>query len=306
MTRKDFLLALLVVTTWGINFTVIRIGLNGVPPMLLAALRFILAAFPALLFIPRPRVGVKYWFMYGGTVGFGQFACLFYAMHIGMPAGLASVVLQAQAFFTLLFAVALLREKISTPQLLGITLAALGLFFITRGNSTNTMTALPPVALLLTLGGAACWGLSNIVVRKAAAAAKKEDNTLDMFSMVIWSSLIPPIPLALLSLALDGPELIMTTLSNIDTTSLFALGYLAFLSTLFGYGAWSKLLSKYPASQVAPLSLLVPVTGLLTASLVLGERLSANQWLGCGLVLGGLMVTIFGFTLVRRLTSVSN
>lgn len=288
MNLRDLFLALLVVLVWGANFTVIRIGLDGVPPLLLAALRFVFALFPAIFFIKPPRIPFFHWFSYGLFVGFGQFGCLFFAMHLGMPAGVASVVLQAQAFFTLLFAVVLLRERVAVRQVLGLLVAGFGLYVV--GGGSGGGDAIPVAALLLTLAASSFWGMSNIVVRKAGVAATASGVKLDILSLVVWSSLVPPLPLFLCSLFLDGPQRVAETLTHLTPTSLLAVAYLAFGATLFGYGAWSRLLSRYPANHVAPLSLLVPVAGLITANLVLGEVLSARQWLGCGLVVVGLLL----------------
>jgi O-acetylserine/cysteine efflux transporter len=292
MHRRDLTIALFVVAIWGANFTVIRLGLDGVPPMLLASLRFLLAAFPAILFVPRPVVGLRYWLAYGLSVGVGQFGCLFYAMHIGMPAGVASVVLQSQAFFTLLFAVLLLHETVTIRQITGLCLAAAGLFLV--GGVSGKANAITPAALLLTIAAAAFWGISNIVVRKAGSSAASQGEKLDMLSLVVWSVLVPPLPLFLLSLLLDSPANVAQALTHLDAVSLFAIAYLAFAATIFGYGAWSYLLSRHPANQVAPLSLLVPVAGLLTARIVLDERLTLIQWGGCLLVVTGLLQAFFG------------
>lgn len=296
--QKDLLLALLVVTLWGANFTVIRLGLDGVPPMLLVALRYLLATFPAIFFVRRPAVRWPYWLTYGLFVGFGQFGCLFYAMHIGMPAGVASVVLQSQAFFTGLFAAVLLHEAIVLRQILGLILASVGLFLV--GVASGKVSLIPPGALLLTLAAAAFWGMSNIVVRKASVAAVLQGEKLDMLSLVVWSALVPPVPLFALSLILDSPTVVVAALTHLNTTSIFAIAYLAFAATLFGFGAWSHLLSRYPANMVAPLSLLVPVTGLITAYIVLGERLAVVQWLGCLLVIVGLLLAICKIPLPSR------
>ncbi len=296
MKTKDLVIALLVVIIWGANFTVIRLGLNGVPPLLLVSLRFSLAAFPAILFVKRPEIHLSHLLMYGFSVGIGQFACLFYAIHIGMPAGVASVVLQAQAFFTMLFAVILLGESVSFRQLAGLVLAAIGLYLVTGGSISST--TIPFAALLLTLGGAAFWGISNIVVRKATLAAAAQGKKIDMLSLVVWSSLVPPVPLLLCSLLIDSPATVVQTLTHLHALSLFSIAYLAFAATLFGYGAWSYLLAKYPANRVAPLSLLVPVAGLITAQIVLAEHLVFIQWAGCLLVVLGLLLAFF--TLPRK------
>ncbi len=291
MKTKDLVIALLVVIIWGANFTVIRLGLNGVPPLLLVSLRFFLAAFPAILFVKRPEIQLSHLLMYGFSVGIGQFVCLFYAIHIGMPAGVASVVLQAQAFFTMLFAVVLLGESVSFRQLAGLVLAAAGLYLVTGGPLNST--TIPLGALLLTLVGAAFWGMSNIVVRKATLAAAAQGKKIDMLGLVVWSSLVPPVPLLLCSLLLDSPAKVVQTLTHLHALSLFSIAYLAFGATLLGYGAWSYLLAKYPANRVAPLSLLVPVFGLITAQIVLAEHLVFIQWAGCLLVVLGLLLAFF-------------
>lgn len=300
MNRKDLALALLVVTVWGSSFTVIRIGLDSMPPMLLAALRFSLAAVPAVFFIRRPNIQLKYLLAYGATVGIGQFGCMFYAMHLGLPAGLASVVLQSQAFFTLLLAAVMLQEKVSGAQLAGLIMAATGLILIGSATGLTGTRAIPLSAMLLATIGAAFWGISNIVVRKAVNAGVGREQRLDMFSLVIWSSLVPPIPLLVLAFFLHTPKEVTTALQSFDLTALFAVIYLAFAATLFGFGTWSKLLSRYPATKVAPLSLLVPVTGLLTANLVLGERLVLLQWAGCIMILLGLGVANLRLRSLRR------
>ncbi len=300
MNRRDLALALLVVTVWGSSFTVIRIGLDSVPPMLLAALRFALAAIPAVFFIRRPTIQLKYLLAYGATVGIGQFGCMFYAMHLGLPAGLASVVLQSQAFFTLLLAAVMLQEKVSGAQLTGLIMAAAGLILIGSATGLSGTRAIPLSAMLLAVTGAAFWGVSNIVIRKAVNAGVKRELRLDMFSLVIWSSLVPPIPLLVLAFFLHTPEEVAGAILSFDLTALFAVIYLSFAATLFGFGTWSKLLSRYPATQVAPLSLLVPVTGLLTANLVLGERLVLLQWAGCILILFGLGVASLRLRSLRR------
>ena len=296
MKQRDLILAILVVTIWGANFTVVKLGLNGIPPMLMVSLRFVLVIFPAIFFVRRPEVSPLYWVTYGATVGIGQFASLFYAMHIGMPAGVASVALQSQAFFTFLFAAILLGERISSAQLTGLVVSSFGLYFVWSGSgSTDDILNIPPFAFLLSIIGAAFWGVSNIVVRKAAASAAKEGKKLDILSLIIWSSLVPPIPLFIFALILNSPQDVINVVKNLDFISISTLVYLAYGATIFGFGVWSRLLARYPASQVAPLSFLVPVTGILTAWIVLGEQLYPVQWGGCVLVIIGLLVSSFGF-----------
>lgn len=301
MNRKDFVLAVLLVTIWGATFTVIKLGLGSVPPMLLAAFRFVFAALPAVFFIRRPAVRPFFWVSYGLAVGVCQFGCLFYAMHTGMPAGIASVVIQSQAFFTLAFAIIFLRESASASQITGLGIASVGLVLVGHHLGGTSVFTIPPAAFLLTLASAAFWGISNIIVRKATASAASQGKQLDVLSLIVWSSLVPPVPLFLLAILLDTPKTVIGAITTLDGVSVFSILFLSFGATLFGFGVWSRLLSRHPANLVAPLSLLVPVTGLLTAWLVLGEQLSILQWIGCLTVIFGLLVSTFGLQMFRRL-----
>jgi len=290
MSPRDLLLALIVVIAWGVNFVVIKVGLHGVPPMLLGALRFMLAAFPAIFFVKRPQLPWRWLLAYGVTISLGQFAFLFSAMYVGMPAGLASLVLQAQAFFTLIFAAIFLHERFRLPNVAGLLIAAAGLAVIgMQGGHAMTLAG-----FLLTLCAACSWALGNIVTKKV--------GKVDLVGLVVWGSLIPPLPFLALSYALEGPQRIAAALSGISAMSIFAIVYLAFIATLIGYGLWSRLLSRYPASQVAPFSLLVPIVGLASASLFLDERLSGAQIAGAVLVMAGLAVNVFGGWVAQRLS----
>lgn len=288
MPLKDVLLALVVIAVWGLNFVVIKIGLQGVPPLLLGALRFLLVLFPAIFFIPRPRLPWRWLLAYGMTISLGQFAFLFYAMSAGMPAGLASLVLQAQAFFTLLFAVPLLGERVRAGQLLGLLVAAAGLTLIGLRSGTGMTLA----GFALTLCAASMWALGNIVTRRI--------GKVDILGLVVWGALVPPLPFLALSLWLEGPATLERAMLGLDLQSLLAIVYLAFAATMLGYGLWGRLLSRYPASQVAPFSLLVPVVGLSASALLLGERLDIQQGAGVGLVLAGLLVNLYGARLPAR------
>ncbi|UTH30425.1 EamA family transporter [Ectopseudomonas hydrolytica] len=282
MSPKDLLLALLVIVVWGLNFVVIKVGLEGMPPMLMGALRFMLAAFPAILLVRRPQVPLRWLLAYGMTISVGQFAFLFYAMHVGMPAGLASLVLQSQAFFTLFFAALFLGERLRGSNLFGLLVAACGLALI----GLQSGQAMTLAGFVLTIAAASMWALGNVVTRKL--------GKVNLLGLVVWGSLIPPLPFLALSLWLEGPALIGASLRGIGLQSLAVLAYLAFGATLLGYGLWSRLLSRYPASQVAPFSLLVPVVGISSSALLLGERLGSLQVAGAILVMAGLLLNVWG------------
>ncbi|AOB30457.1 acetylserine transporter [Bordetella sp. H567] len=282
MPPRDLALAFVVILAWGMNFVVIKVGLNGIPPMLLGGLRFLLAAVPAIFFVKRPAIPLRWLAAYGATISLGQFAFLFTAMAVGMPAGLASVVLQAQAFFTVALSALLLHERFRAHNAAGLIVAACGLALIgEQGGAGMTL-----MGFTLTLCAALMWGLGNIATKKAGKA--------DMLGLVVWGSLIPPIPFFLLSWWLEGPDRIHAALVSVHGSSVFAVIYLSFIATLVGYGLWAWLMSRHPAAQVAPFSLLIPVIGLAAAAGLLGEIPTPPQIGGALLVMAGLVINTFG------------
>ncbi|MDF2488543.1 MAG: protein of unknown function transrane [Pseudomonas sp.] len=294
MPLKDLLIALVVIIAWGVNFVVIKVGLDGLPPMLLGALRFVLVAFPAILLVKRPQLPWRWLIAYGATISLGQFAFLFQAMYSGMPPGLASLVLQSQAFFTLCFAAVFLGERMRLPSVLGLLVAAGGLVLIGSENSSHV----PLLALVLTLCAGAMWGMGNIITRRF--------GSVNLVALVVWGGLIPPLPFLALSWWLEGPERISHALLNIGWNSVLALAYLAFVATMLGYSLWSTLLSRHPAGKVAPFSLLVPVIGLSSSAWLLDERLSPLQGWGALLVMFGLLINVFGPRLGARLRAAAS
>jgi O-acetylserine/cysteine efflux transporter len=282
MTPRHLLLALAVVTVWGVNFVAIRWGVNEVPPLLLTALRFACAAVPAVFFIRRPKVGLGILIPYGLAIGVLQFGLLFAAIKLGMPAGLSSLVMQLQAFFTIGLAVVFLGERPGVFQLLGAAVAFAGIGTI--GLERLEGAALVP--LLMTIAASLFWGIGNVITKKA--------GQIDMLSFVVWSSLVPPIPLFLASLVFEGPGALPQALGDITWLGGGSLLFISYAATLFGYGAWSVLLKRYPANLVAPFTLLVPIAGIGSAALLLGETISGIEVVGSVLVFGGLLFNVFG------------
>lgn len=293
MTRKDGLLALLVVVVWGLNFVVIKLGLHAMPPLLLAGLRFMLVAFPAIFFVARPRIPFRLLLGYGLTISFGQFSFLFCAIKFGMPAGLASLVLQAQAFFTIILGALAFGERLQGKQLAGIGLAVVGVLVLVEASLGGEHVAM--IGFLLTLAAAFCWACGNIFNKKIMQHPARPA----VMSLVVWSALIPILPFMLASALLEGPTLMAQSLMRIDLTTLLSLVYLAFVATIIGYGIWGSLLGRYETWRVAPLSLLVPVVGIASAALLLGERLTVLQLLGAVLIMAGLYINVFGLRFRR-------
>lgn len=283
MRARDVLLALLVVVLWGLNFVVIKVGLKGVSPFVLAGLRFAAASVPAVFFLPRPRVPARLYLAFAALTFVGQFSLLFWALAVGMPSGLASLVLQSQAFFTLVLAALLLGERPTRLHLAGMAVAGAGLAWIgARGTGD-----VPLAGFLLTVGAAASWAAGNMASRALA-----RHGAVNGLAFVVWAGLLPIAPFFALALLVDGPAAVAASLGAMGPGTLASVAYLAYAATLVGYGLWSRLLHRYPAALVSRFTLLVPVVGLLSGAAFLGERPTPDQLLGSALVVAGLALPV--------------
>ncbi|SEJ88352.1 O-acetylserine/cysteine efflux transporter [Deinococcus reticulitermitis] len=282
LNARSLGLALLITLIWGVNFVVIKWSVAGASPLLVAALRFAVAAVPAVFFVPRPRMPARLLWSYGLAVGVVQFGLLYLAVQLGLSAGMGSLLMQTQAFFTALLAARLLGERVLPWQALGMTLAfgGMGLIGLVAGGDV------PLFPLLLTLTAALGWAVSNLIVKAAPQA--------NGFHLVVWSALIPPLPLTGLALLTSGPGEVWHTLTHSSPAFWAAILFMGLANTVLGFGLWANLIGQHGASRVAPLSLLVPVFGMLASALVFQEGFPPGKVVGAALVFTGLMLHVFG------------
>ncbi|MFK0382262.1 MULTISPECIES: EamA family transporter [Rhizobium/Agrobacterium group] len=286
MAVPHILLALVTVFLWGFNFVVIKVGVMGMPPLLLTALRYLFAAVPLVFFLPRPKVPWGHMIVYGMVMGCLQFGLLYTAIKWGLPAGLSSLVMQSQAFFTMALAVTMLGEIPLKSHIAGAGVAFAGLAVI----GLERMTAAAMIPLLMCVGAAFSWAIGNIVNRKV--------GSVNAISFVAWTSLVPVLPLVILSLLLEGPQAIADGMASANLMTGLVVIYMAYGATIVGAGIWSFLLLRYPAGTVAPFSLLVPIVGFLGAYFAFDEHITRLEIIGSTLVVGGLALNVFG----RRLS----
>jgi O-acetylserine/cysteine efflux transporter len=275
MRPSHIALAVLVTAVWGVNFVVIEVGLDHFPPLLFSALRFLVAALPAVFFVGRPKVAWKWVAGVGLALGVMKFGLLFVGMNQGMPAGLSSLVLQIQAVFTALFAFVALGERPGRIRLAGMVVALAGIGVAAADEGASG----PLLGFALVVVAAVGWGVSNVLTRKAAPSAP--------FTFMVWTSAVPVLPLLALSLAFEGWDRDTRALASLDWTGAGIIAFVAWVTTLFGFGAWTFLLRSHPASSVAPFTLLVPVFGMSSAALFLGESVSPLRWCAAALLVGG-------------------
>ena len=285
--------ALAITAIWGFNFVVIKVGTDGVPPLLLAALRFTLLTVPAVFFVKRPQAPLSLIASYGLFLGVGEFGLLFTAIKLGAPAGLSSLILQSQAFFTAVLAGLFLGERFSSRSALGMLIAASGLALIGwQGDHPGAWGGHFILALSMLLGAAFMWAVANILAKRIGRVGP--------LNLLVWSSLFSPIPLLALSFVYEGPSAMVAAITSLSWLSIGALAYLVVLSTLVGYGGWNHLIVEHGAARVAPYSMLVPIFGMISGAAVLRETFNRYHAWGAGLVLIGLGVHALGDRLFAR------
>ncbi len=291
MPLKDRAAAGLMVLIWGLNFAVMKVGLQDVPPLLLGALRFICVAFPAVFILKRPNVPLRLFVPYGLTICFGQFAFVFSAIYVGMPTGIASLVLQCQGFISLILAAFVFGDRIRASNLVGLAIAFGGLVMLMSASVSGQ--GVPILGFVFILCAATSWATGNMF--------NKAIGRVDVLSLVAWAGLVPILPFLAASARLEGVPQIITSLTHLHLATLAAVAFLAYCASLIGYSIWGHLIASHPVWKVAPLTLLVPIVGLLTGWLLMGERLSLLQVAGSAIVLAGLIVNVFGADVLARL-----
>jgi O-acetylserine/cysteine efflux transporter len=273
---RHIALAILIVAVWGSNFVVIKYGLDALPPFLFAALRFVFVGFPALFFLKRPPVAWSNLAAYGLFIGAGQFGLLYLAMQGNISPGLASLVVQTQVVFTIGLAMAMNGEKLKLYQALAVLLAASGVALI----ALKAHAAATPLGLALVIAAAFGWACGNHVAR--------QNGRINMVAYVVWASPFSVPPLLLMSFLFEGFDRITGGLASAGLATWGAVLWQSVGNTMFGFAAWAWLLARHPAAAISPLALLVPVFGMATSALVLGEPLPAWKIGAALLVLSGL------------------
>lgn len=285
---RHFLLALSVVAIWGTNFVVIKIGLRDFEPLLFATLRFFFCVVPLAFFIRRPPCRWRWLALFGLFLGPGQFALLFYAMRADISPGLASLLIQVQVFFTIGLSVWLFRERLKPVTLAGVVLGASGLATIAL--HLDASVTLKGVAIVV--AAAFCWACANVVVKKAVQSA---GQPVDMLAFVVWSSIFAVPPLLALALVFEGGVASWQAITQARWDGWAALAWQAIGNTLFGYVAWNWLIARYDAAVVTPYALLIPVFGMGSSAVMLGETLPPWKWIAAALVIGGIaLITLAG------------
>ena len=283
MSPRDNFRAALVATIWGANFVVIDEGLKGFPPFLLLCARFLVVLFPAIFLVPRPGPW-RTILSIGLFMSLGQFGLLYLSLHLGMPAGLASLLVQVQVIFSIAISRVALKERPTRQQLLGVVIGIVGLTVLIAGRAA----AAAILPLVVIIGGCLAWSIGNVMSRRAQIASG--------FGLTVWSGIVVPIPALALAFLINGPHAVGDAVSHIGIVTILSTLYTAVLCSLFGYGVWNSLLSKYPVGSVVPFALVVPAAGIATAWIALGQVPTITEIIGGVILLVGIATT----TIQRR------
>ncbi len=287
MPITHILLALLVAIIWGFNFIFVTFSLQEFSPLLLCALRFLLASVPAVFFIKPPAVPFRLLALYGLVMFALQFSLLFVGLNVGMTPGMASLIMQVQVFFSMFFAAFILNEKLKMIQMLGALVSFGGIALVAFHFDKNIST----LGFLLILGASATWGIGNLITKKM--------TQVNMFSLVIWGCFVACIPMFILSFILEGTDSLSYSYNHLTWVGSTSLLYIVCVSTWLGYGVWNWLLSQHPVGSVVPFTLLVPVVGILSSVMLFGEPFESWKLASGLLVIGGLYINLSSMRSVK-------
>jgi len=281
MLKKHLSLAVLVTLVWGVNFPITKLGLRAIDPFVLTGIRFAFAALPLVFFIKRPAVKFSYVVAYGIIFGLGMWGVINYGIQVGVSPGIASLIIQLSVFFTMGWGFLLFKEKIRGAQMIGAVLALIGLAGIISTQEGNHAV----LGVMLIVLSAVAWSIGNVIIKKSGVK--------EIFSFMVWASLIPPIPLFLTAWLMHGSAAFEGLQASLDLTAVLSILFQVYLATHFAYWGWNSLLKLYPVSTVAPLSLLIPVFGIASSMLILDERISTPNLISIGIIIAGLAVGLY-------------
>jgi O-acetylserine/cysteine efflux transporter len=281
MQKKHLVLAILVTLVWGVNFPITKLGLRSIDPFVLTGIRFALAAIPLVFFIKRPAIKFSYVAAYGFIFGLGMWGVINYGIQVGVSPGIASLIIQLSVFFTMGWGALLFKEKLRGAQLIGALLVLVGL----AGIISTQQGEHAILGVLLIVLSAVAWSVGNVIIKKSGVK--------EIFSFMVWASLFPPIPLFFIAWLMQGAAPFENLHSSLDFTAVLSIVFQVYLATHFAYWGWNSLLKLYPVSTVAPLSLLIPVFGIGSSMLIIGEHISTPNLISIAIIIMGLAVGLY-------------
>ena len=275
MSLIDILAAIAVAVIWGVNISFIKISVAEFPPIFLTGLRFLLVALLLIWWVRPPwrqmrMIGILS-FAFGGI----HFASIFYGLR-GVDVSIVAIFSMLGVPFSVLFARLLLNERFGWKKSCGMGIAFAGVFIL-LGEPAATAS---PIHMAVLFMAVIAWGLGNNLVKMI--------GTVNNFALNAWMGLFASVQLFFASWLLENGQL--SALQNASVQAWLGLVYVVLMATITGYGLWYYLVGKYDVGRVVPFTLLVPVAGVLTGVLMMGDDLSLSKVIGGGVTLAGVAI----------------
>ena len=280
MPINHIFLALSVPILWGIGFTITKAGMDQFPPMLINGLRWTITGLILVWWFPIPRKYLKKIFIVsviGCTI---QYSLTYSGLNI-IDASSAILFVQFEVPFGLLVAYFYLKEKPKLKNLLGIFVAFIGLIILSGAPSLEGKY----IGVLLLLTGTFTWALGQVI-------AKEVSEKVNGIILTAWIGILAGPQLILGSEFIEGN--VINNLLEADYKAWIIVLYLAVLMNCVGYSAWYHVLGYYEVNKIMPIMLLLPVTGVISAIILLGDRPDINTYIGGAIIIIGVSVILFG------------
>lgn len=297
MSLRDIFLAICIAFIWGFNFVAMKVGIQEIPTVLFVAMRAILSCFPWIFFFPRPPISWALIIGIGVCIGMMKFSFLGMGIVCGLCGPLASLLLQSQAFFSVILAVLFLKEHPRTHEIWGMIIAFLGILVI----GIHAFGGVTFSGILFVLGAALVWGCANILI-KIAGSQKNPDKSFSMLSLIIWINIVPPLPLLGVAYYIEDGQ-IWEILKSASLLSYAAVLYSALISGVLGYALWGYLLKKYQTAVVTPFSMLIPVTVALFTIPLFNDSFTIEEGIGSFFIAVGLGINQFYPIIKKRFSN---
>lgn len=280
MSIRYFFLALLIPLLWGVGFVITKPGMEYFPPMLINGLRWSLTGLILVWWFPIPKQYLKkiiFVSFIGCTL---QYSLTFSGLNM-IDASSAVLFVQFEVPFGVIIAFFWLKERPSMKNLAGLLIAFIGLIILSGAPNLQGKY----IGVVLVLSGAFTWSFGQVLVKPIT-------EKINGIVLTAWFGILAGPQLILASYFIEGN--LIDNLVSADYQGWFIVLYLALLMNVLGYSLWYHVLGIFPVNKILPIMLLLPVTGILTAVIFLGERPESKVYIGGIIILIGVSIILFG------------
>jgi len=285
MNSKQILLALIVPITWGLGFTLAKIGMEQFPALLIMTIRFGIAGLILVWFTKPPWGHMREIFvvaLIGSTIQYG----LTYNGLKGIDASTAAILVQLEGPILAIMGTFLLKEKLGITRALGMGLAFIGVLIIAGEPRLDGHID----SVILLIAGSAVWAVAQIMISRL--------KDLSGITILAWVAIMATPQMFIASLLIEeGQWLAITTASYIDWSIIL---YLALIMTVLGYSVWYHLLSSVDVSKVSPFLMLLPITSIIAGMVLLDEKFTSSMAIGGLLIMSGVASTLINWSWPKK------